>query len=254
MTSTPVYPQLAGVITLSDVKQKGTGSYAADYIPWAKVMQLINQHANGWTPRLAWDHSDEIGTPVHKAPDGTGYLLIFFERGDCEKSTPFWPYAITDNRNNPIPFDKISARDLADSHRRGICNAAAAFFSLAFELWAREEVTASGESVETQPEIQLQEASKPAPKPAGKRIAKPANDANASAPSADSEANIKQGLIDNCVDLIQRKLDRTQQIAWIADKATKWDLDESGSKLGQMSIDQLQSCIDDLGSKPDLKQ
>ncbi len=45
MTSTPVYPQLAGVITLSDVKQKGTGSYAADYIAWAKVMQLINQHA-----------------------------------------------------------------------------------------------------------------------------------------------------------------------------------------------------------------
>ena len=40
---TPVYPKLAGVITLSDVKQKGSGSYAADYVPWAKVMQLLNQ-------------------------------------------------------------------------------------------------------------------------------------------------------------------------------------------------------------------
>ena len=28
--TTPVFPNLAGVITLSDVKQKGTGSYAAD--------------------------------------------------------------------------------------------------------------------------------------------------------------------------------------------------------------------------------
>ena len=44
------------------------------------------------------------------------------------------------------------------------------------------------------------------------------------------------------------------QISWIADKATKWDLDESGSKLAQMSIDQLQSCIDELSGKPDLKQ
>jgi hypothetical protein len=250
MTSTPVYPQLAGVITLSDVKQKGTGSYAADYVAWAKVMQLINQHANGWLPELI---AADDSCFVHRAPDGTGYLCIQFVNGNC--STPIWPFPITDPRNNAIPYDKISARNFTDSHRRGICSAAAAFFSLAFELWAREEVGASGESVETQPEIQLQQdAPKPAPKPAGKRIAKPANDANASAPSADSEANIKQGLIDNCVDLIQRKLDRTQQIAWIADKATKWDLDESGSKLAQMSVDQLQSCIDDLGSKPDLKQ
>ena len=247
---TPVYPKLAGVITLSDVKQKGSGSYAADYVPWAKVMQLLNEHCNGWLPELI---AADQGGPIHRAPNGSGYICIQFIKGD--EATTVWPYAITDNRNNPIAFDKISSRDLADSHRRGICSAAAAFFSLGFELWAREEIAASGESVETQPEIQLQQDTpKPAPKPAGKRIAKPANDAIASAPSADSEANIKQGLIDNCVDLIQHKLDRTQQIAWIADKATKWDLDESGSKLAQMSVDQLQSCIDELGSKPDLKQ
>jgi hypothetical protein len=241
---TPVYPKLAGVITLSDVKQKGSGSYAADYIPWAKVMQLLNEHCNGWLPELI---AADGGGPIHKAPNGTGYICLVFMKG--EATTTIWPYAITDNRNNPIPFDKISARDLADSHRRGICSAAAAFFSLGFELWAREEVAASVESVETQPETQLQEASKPAPKQR-KKDPEPTK----LPPSADSEANIKQGLIDNCVDLIQRKLDRTQQIAWIADKATKWDLDESGSKLAQMSVDQLQSCIDELGSKPDLKQ
>ena len=245
MTSTPVYPQLAGVITLSDVKQKGTGSYAADYVAWAKVMQLINQHANGWLPELI---AADDSCFVHRAPDGTGYLCIQFVNGNC--STPIWPFPITDARNNAIPCDKISARNFTDSHRRGICSAAAAFFSLAFELWAREEVAASAESVETQPEIQLQQDT---PKPAPKQRKKDPEPTKVP-PSADSEANIKQGLIDNCVDLIQRKLDRTQQISWIADKATKWDLDESGSKLAQMSVDQLQSCIDDLGSKPDLKQ
>ena len=50
MFSTPELPNLAGVITLSDVKQKGSGSYAADYVPWAKVMQLLNEKANGWLP------------------------------------------------------------------------------------------------------------------------------------------------------------------------------------------------------------
>jgi hypothetical protein len=251
MTSTPVYPQLAGVITLSDVKQKGTGSYAADYVAWAKVMQLINQHANGWLPELILTADDSCF--VHRAPDGTGYLCIQFVNGNC--STPIWPFPITDARNNAIPYDKISARNFTDSHRRGICSAAAAFFSLAFELWAREEVAASAESVETQPEIQLQQDTpKPAPKAAGKRIAKPANDANASAPSADSEANIKQNAIDQCVDLIQSKLDRMQQIAWIADKATKWDLEGSGSKLAQMTIDQLLSCIDELKGIPNVKK
>ena len=248
MTSTPVYPNLAGVITLSDVKQKGTGSYAADYIPWAKVMQLINAHCNGWLPELIAANDSCF---VHRAPDGTGYLCIQFVNGNC--STPIWPYAITDSRNNPIPVEKISARNIADSHRRGLCSAAAAFFGLAFELWAREEIASasSSETVETQPEIQLQQD---APKPARKAKPKDEPAPTKLPPSADSEANVKKDLIDDCVDLIQQKLDRTQQISWIADKATKWDLDESGSKLAQMTVDQLQSCIDELSSKPNLKQ
>ncbi len=248
MSGTPVYPQLAGVINLSDVKQKGTGSYAADYIPWAKVMQLINTHCNGWLPELIAANDSCF---VHQAPDGTGYLCIQFVNGNC--STPIWPFAITDARNNPIQSDKISARNLADSHRRGLCSAAAAFFGLAYELWAREEVAAasSPETVETQPEIQLQQD---APKPKRVKVEKPAPEPTKLPPTAESEASVKKGLIDDCVDLIQQKLDRIQQISWIADKATKWDLDDSGSKLAQMTVDQLQSCIDELSSKPNLKQ
>jgi len=249
--TTPVFPNLAGVITLSDVKQKGTGSYAADYVPWAKVTQLMNEHANGWLPELVLTVK---GDPIHVAPNNTGYLMIKFFHSELAFETPAWPYAITDNRNNPISFEKISARDLADSHRRGICSAAAAYFSLAYELWAREEVAASSsETVETQPETQLLTIRHEAPKQASKRTPKAANDAPAP-PAEINEAVVKKGLIDTCVDLIQAKLDSMNQISWIADKATKWDLDASGSKLAQMTVDQLQSCIDELRAKPDLQK
>jgi hypothetical protein len=246
---TPVYPQLAGVITLSDVKQKGSGSYAADYVPWAKITQLLNEHANGWLPEL---QNSEQGGYVHLAPNNTGYIKIQFVHSSGDY-TPYWPFAITDNRNNPIPFEKISARDLADSHRRGICSAAAAFFALGYELWARDEVAASNaETVETQPENHLLATFAPEPKAAAKRT-KPAPEAKAPAPAA-PEATVKKDLIDRCVDLVQAKLDRIDQVAWIADKATKWDLDGPGSKLAQMSIDQLQSCVDELTRKPDLQK
>ena len=233
--STPAFPNLAGVITLSDVKQKGTGSYAADYIPWAKVTQLLNQHANGWVPELV---ANRDGGFIHAAPNGTGFLLIHFLHVDLAIETPDWPYAITDNRNNPIPLEKISARDIADSHRRGICSAAAA----------------SSESVETHPETQLQQATELTitSKPSRKKAATPAP-APAPAPATD-EATIKKDLVDTCVDLIQGRLTKIDQIAWIADKATKWNLDASGSKLAQMSVDQLQTCIEELKAKPELKQ
>ena len=250
-----VYPNLAGVITASDVKQKGSGSFAADYVPWAKVMQLLNEHANGWQPHLI--QTDACTNEyVHKAPNGTGFLLMVFEKdlagGGCLR-TPDWPYAITDNRNVPIPYEKISARDITDSHRRGICSAAAAFFSLGYELWAREEVShaSSTETIEPQPEIQLQQAS-PKLEKVAKRQTKPSAPVVQAAATTDQEV-LKSELIDRCVDLVQKKLDRTQQISWIADKATQWDLDKSGSKLAQMTIDQLTSCVDDLMGRPDAR-
>ena len=244
MLSTPVYPNLAGVITLSDVKQKGSGSYAADYVPWAKVMMLLNEKANGWLPELV---TNDDGGYVHKAPNGTGYLCIQFNNGNCY--TPVWIYAVMDNRNNAIAYDKISARDLADSARRGICSAAAAFFSLAYELWARDEIAANAsEKIETQPEIQLQQE-KPAPAKASKKKEQPSEPLPVPA-----ETVVNEELIVRCMELIQQRLDRTAQVAWIADKATKWNLDGDGSKLKQMSTDQLQACIDELSAKPALKQ
>ena len=130
------FPNLANVITSDDVSQKGTGSYKADYINWCRTMHLLHEHAPGWQFHLA-HYVDS--SHVWQAPNGTAYVVGYFSGPDGQR-TPDFPQAIMDNRNNAIPFDKVSARDLTDSHRRCLCTAAAAQFGLGWQLWAREEV------------------------------------------------------------------------------------------------------------------
>ena len=124
-------PNLAGVISKQDVESKGSGSYKADYISWARTMQLLHQHAPGWLPEAV---PAEGGCLLHNATIGC-YLLIRFVHTDGTV-TPAVPQAVMDNRNNAIPFDKITARDITDTHRRGLAMAAALQFGLASELWA----------------------------------------------------------------------------------------------------------------------
>ena len=124
-------PNLAGVISAQDVESKGSGSYKADYISWARTMQLLHQHAPGWLPDAVLADG---GGLLHCCPNGC-YLLIRFVHTDGS-ATPAVPQAVMDNRNNAIPFDKITARDITDTHRRGLAMAAALQFGLASELWA----------------------------------------------------------------------------------------------------------------------
>ena len=124
-------PNLNGKISPQDVESKGSGSYKADYISWARTMQLLHQHAPGWLPDAI---PADGGGLLHCCPNGC-YLLIRFTHTDGSV-TPAVPQAVMDNRNNAIPFDKISARDITDTHRRGLAMAAALQFGLASELWA----------------------------------------------------------------------------------------------------------------------
>jgi hypothetical protein len=94
-------------------------------------MQLLHQHAPGWLPDAVLADG---GGLLHCCPNGC-YLLIRFTHTDGS-ATPAVPQAVMDNRNNAIPFDKISARDITDTHRRGLAMAAALQFGLASELWA----------------------------------------------------------------------------------------------------------------------
>ena len=164
-------PNLAGVITKADVDTKGSGSYAASYVNWAKVAHLLHEHAPGWDFHLrpALD-----GTLLHQAPDGTAFVVGEFIGPDDERLASF-PFPCMDNRNNPIQLDKVSARILTDTHRRAMCACAAFSFGLAYELWAKDPVE----------DPHREEA--PA-KPASKAPAKAAAKASPAAPAAEPAA------------------------------------------------------------------
>ena len=89
-------------------------------------------HAPGWLP----DYIRRGRQSLHRAPVGA-YLLIRFQNVVDGSVTPALPQAVMDHRNNAISFDKITARDISDTQRRGMCMAAAMTFGLAYELWAK---------------------------------------------------------------------------------------------------------------------
>jgi hypothetical protein len=129
------FPNLAGVVTKDLIQEIGTGKYAAAYVNWSRTQNLLHQHAPGW----AVEAKEAVdGTILHKAPAG-GYLLLRYVHPDG-RVTPYAPQAVMDNRNAAIPYEKITARDITDTHRRGSCLVAALFFGLAYELWAKIEV------------------------------------------------------------------------------------------------------------------
>lgn len=170
-----LFPNLGSVITTDDVSQKGTGSYKADYVNWCRTSHLLHTHAPGWQFHLAC-YTD--GNHVWKAPNNTAYVVGYFTGPNGER-TPDFPQAVMDNRNNAIAYDKVSARDLTDSHRRCLCSSAAAQFGLAWQLWAREEVE--------NPHREATQAAKPATKIEG---------------VADDDQPLKPGDRDECLGLI----------------------------------------------------
>ena len=148
-------PNLAGVATDNLVETIGAGSFKASYINWSRTLQLLREHAPGWLPETV---PNADGSLLHAAPVGC-YLLIRFRNG--EQVTPAVPQAVMDTRNAAIQRDKITARDLTDTHRRGVCLAAAMTFGLAYELWAKLPLE-SGHEEEKKDERQERRAT---PKP-----------------------------------------------------------------------------------------
>lgn len=143
-------PNLAGVATSDLVEQIGTGKFSASYINWSRTMALLREHAPGWQPELV---TAPDGYVLHQAPVGA-YLLIRFRNGDV--TTPPVPQAVMDVRNAAIPVERITARDITDTHRRGVCMAAAFTFGLAYELWAKlplESGYADTESHQKAPDV-----------------------------------------------------------------------------------------------------
>ena len=135
MTST--LPNLAGVIKTSDIYKK----MKFDYVAWAKTAQILREHAPGWQFCLNQSSiENELSSYVFKAPDGSGFLMGYFQHIDTGLKTTLFPFAITDNANRPITLDRVSCVHFQNSHRRCLCACACFAFGLAYELWAQIEI------------------------------------------------------------------------------------------------------------------
>ncbi len=144
-------PDLSGLITKEDVNHINMGNRQIDYTSWAKVSQLLKQHAPGWEFNLRQSESSNF---VWAAPNGTGFFVCYFTSPEKEVTADF-PYPIMDHRNNPVKFSEISSRVLTDNHRRAFCACSCFTFALAHEMWTQEEVrtTALNNAVtDTQPQ------------------------------------------------------------------------------------------------------
>ena len=139
------FPNLDDVITPDDIDTKGDkkSKYTADYVNHMKVSQLLRLHAPGWQfeTRPFVDH-DGIEHDCWKAPNGTAYIKGFFRAptGSGFMNTPDMPQAVMGFKNESVAFDKVSARDFTDTERRCQCTAAARFFGLAYQLWAKVDI------------------------------------------------------------------------------------------------------------------
>jgi hypothetical protein len=141
-------PNLAGVATKDLVETIGSGRFSAAYINWSRTMNLLRTHAPGWLVDYV---PSEDGSLLHKAPVGA-YLLIRFQNLETGAVTPALPQAVMDNRNGAIAYEKITARDVTDTQRRGMCMAAAMHFGLAYELWAKMPMESGYTAPEPAPE------------------------------------------------------------------------------------------------------
>nr|BAR20666.1 rad52 recombinase [uncultured Mediterranean phage uvMED] len=144
-TSTMERPNLENIIKEPDVYEKA----GRKYCKWSRIAYYLNNHAKGWNFQLKLNSGSptnpSIFDAVWKAPDGSGYLMCYFTDPQGGE-TGLFPYAIMDNRNNPVKVDRISARDVSDSHRRALAACAAFTFSLGYELWAFNEVASATET------------------------------------------------------------------------------------------------------------
>ena len=159
-------PNLAGVISKEDLFKKN----GHDYVAWARIANYLHEHANGWDCRL---RSNSDGGHVWQAPNGTGYLVLYFT-GPEGQTTADFPYAITDFRNQAIEWNSINSAVICNSQRRGFAACAAYTFGLGYELWAKEEVDSSTDVAPTATPTPAQRQQAPANKAPAKPVQTPA--------------------------------------------------------------------------------
>jgi len=219
------FPNLAGVATKDLVEKIGSGKFSAAYINWSRTLNLLRTHAPGWTASCI---TAADGGLLHRAPVGA-YLLIQFVHTDGT-ATPAVPQAVMDHRNNAIPYEKITARDVTDTQRRGTCLAASFVFGLAYELWAKMPLESGYQS----------EEAPAAPKAATKA---PSAEAAKASEATFREAALEKGVhtvaIDALVQVVNTKLggDFAKGIEGVLAKETSY-LNETYGPKGESEAEQ----------------
>jgi hypothetical protein len=217
-------PNLKGLVTKEMVRTIGSGTYAASYVPWSKIAELLNEHASGWYPELV---PATDSTVLHRAPKG-GYLLIRFRNIETGLTTPEFIQAVQDNRHKSVPYDQIDSRDVSDCSRRGFALAAAAVFNLGIELWTREKLE---DGYSRNVEDETKEPAVSVPKTAGKATtpvkATAKNDAPAKAGATKEqflEAALAKGLTTHSAEALAAKLknDYAGGISRLGEKDGEW--------------------------------
>ena len=182
------FPNLAGVATKDLVEKIGSGKFSAAYINWSRTLNLLRTHAPGWTANCI---TADDGGLLHRAPVGA-YLLIQFVHADGTE-TPAVPQAVMDHRNNAIPYEKITARDVTDTQRRGTCLAASFVFGLAYELWAKMPLESGYQSEEAPA---APKAATKAPSAAAAKVSEPL------VPDTASEATFREAALEKGVHTV----------------------------------------------------
>ena len=136
-------PYLGGELKKGETEKKGRFDYAA----WAVICNKLNSENERWQPGIRFNPD---GLPYHICGN-TAAVLIYFKEYETQKETPDWFYPITNNQNQPILLEKITSWDINNAHKRGLCSAAAGFFSLGYELWAKEELAEMEEPIRRGP-------------------------------------------------------------------------------------------------------
>jgi len=219
-------PNLAGIVTKDLVDTIGSGNFKASYVNWSRTLNLLRQHAPGWMPETL---TAPNGSLVHQAPVG-GYLMIRFVHADGTE-TPAVPQSIMDTRNFAIPYEKITARDITDTQRRGTCLAACFFFGLAFELWAKMPIE-SGYG-DTQPPVALQ-------KDATKTVAGKVTKAASGATEQDFKtAAFDKGLCKDATDKLIGVINGNYEkgIKTLESKNDVWVQEQNAPFLGAASVE-----------------
>lgn len=190
------FPNLAGTATNDLIEKIGGGSFAASYINWSRTLQLLRQSAPGWTVETK-EAAD--GGILFQAPVG-GYLQLRVRHEDGTVGA--WvPQAIMDNRNKAISYDKISARDITDTQRRGACLCLAYSFGLGAELWAKMKLEAGWGQAE-----EGEEAPKPAPTTTAAPVVAAAAKVSEATEATFREAALEKGVQTVVIDILCTKL------------------------------------------------